>query len=229
MFTKTFLSILTISIITLLGNTVLAANYVCNISEKVKEQDFENQYVLTLDANGSGEMNLDKTAGGLTNFSLRVSNNRAFVSLTDPKTKTEINTSFDANPGTTAQVQHLFDTNTSDYLVISCNHTDARVELPKPSQFACTMTETANANENATEFILPVATHGHDVTNLPPSQIPNFTGWVLAYNGLMLFYFQNAEDFAGLTTLGSWDAYLELSWYPNNNETKVALRCEPKH
>lgn len=205
-----------------------ASDYQCNLEEKALEVEYATDYVLPVTASGEATLDIRRSPGGLTAGGISVKNDRGQFSLIDPSTKKETLIQLGAGEGHFARLSFISGGDSTDYLYMSCQRGEMSESKEQPTGFACTMTETSGVTKKETAFEIPVATSGHDFTEIPATTLAPVYGWVMGYAGSFITFLQNTETFAGVTILGSWDQPVTLAWHPSDSDVQVTIHCSAK-
>lgn len=205
-----------------------ASDFSCLLTESSGNQDFESSFMISLDPQGNGNYQIQKSAGGLTSANLQVQNSHSTWTMMDPSTGKPLTTFFSAKEGTSSRIQIIPSTDHNDYILLDCGRGESAPPQEKPTSFACLLSEKTSIAQLEHSFTVPVASSGHDIFPLPKAQISPLGGWVLAYNGMIAIFLQNQNTYSGITALGSWDSEIDVSWYPSSDETQVSLICRPQ-
>lgn len=210
------------------ANAAIVANdYGCQLSESYFDLNFESSFSFPLNAAGEGIYDLASSKGGLTSGTFVVQAGRSIWRLVDSTTGLMTTFSSSAAEGDSAKLFFMSGIDTDDRsLNIGCRRGEPVVSPKTPAAFACMLSEVYKGDRTEVSFTVPVASGGHDYTDLPPHKIPLLGGWVMPYDGNVIVFLNHKEVYHGVTALGSWAGGISLTWHPVDG-AEATVSCDP--
>lgn len=209
--------------------SVQANDFLCNVKEKVNNVVSKKMVDIKLNELSEGLISLEKNQEFKTAGTICLKDQATRWSILDSTTGYLIEAKTGLSDGATSQVMLLGPVDKDEFFITECVYGGSiQKDTKAPINMACSIEEQSNEQfSNQVDFTVPIAKNGHDKFAMPISSGNIGQGWVLAYNGILLVFIQNTQTYAGVTALGSWDKAVSLAWYPNKENKKIQVRCQP--
>ncbi len=206
----------------LLSSVAGARSVSCDITESKDQKEAQSQVILPVAEKFNAQV---VTVFGV--LSLNFLDGMVALSLPDTSSEQVVKASLSARDGDTFRLQMFPFEGKYDYLDMYCSMDGEEQSSAKPTGAACTLVETSGNQKVETKFQIPVAQSGHEVFALPASKLLSLSGWVMAYNGVIVNYIQSNGSEKSITSISAWDRPFSVSWNPAQRDVVAELKCEP--